>query len=56
MSEKLTQYLKIDFQNMFDKNLINIIIDSIGFSIILRSIHPKKFKLNLCLNYLSIRI
>ena len=38
MSEKLRQDRKIGFQNMFCTKCINVTIDSIGPSIILRSI------------------
>ena len=39
MSKKFRLDHKIDFQNTFDTKCINVIIDSIGPSIILRSIH-----------------
>ena len=39
MSEKLRLDRKIGFQNMFYTKCINVIIDSIGPSIILRSIY-----------------
>ena len=38
MSEKFRLYRKIGFQNTFYTKCINVIIDSIGPSIILRSI------------------
>ena len=38
MSKKFRQDRKIDFQNMFYTKCINVIIDSIGPSIILSSI------------------
>ena len=38
MSEKFRLYRKIGFQNVFYTKCINVIIDSIGSSIILRSI------------------
>ena len=39
MSEKFRLDRKIGFQNMFYTKCINVIIDSIGLSIILRSIY-----------------
>ena len=39
MSEKIRLIRKIGFQNMFYTKCINVIIDSIGPSIILRSIY-----------------
>ena len=39
MSEKFRLDRKIDFQNTFYTKCINIFIDSVGPSIILRSIH-----------------
>ena len=38
MSEKFRLYRKIGFQNMFYTKCTNVLIDSIGPSIILRSI------------------
>ena len=43
MSEKFRLDRKIDFQNMFYTKCINVIIDSIGPSIILRSIFFNAF-------------
>ena len=40
MSEKIRLDRKIGFQNTFYTKCINVIIDSIGPSIILRSIYP----------------
>ena len=42
MSEKFRLYRKIGFQNMFYTKCTNVIIDSIGPSIILRSIFVNK--------------
>ena len=39
MSEKFRLVRKIGFQNTFNSKCINVIIDSFGPSIILRSIH-----------------
>ena len=39
LSEKFRQDRKIDFQNTFYTKCLNVIIDSIGPSIILRSIY-----------------
>ena len=39
MSEKIRLDRKIGFRNTFNTKCINVIIDSIGPSIILRSIH-----------------
>ena len=47
MSQKLRLGRKIDFQNMFYTKCINVIIDSIGPSIILRSILKWNFPLNM---------
>ena len=41
MSEKFRPDRKIGFQNMFYTKCINVIIDSIGPSIILRSIYKR---------------
>ena len=41
MSEKFRLDRKIGFQNTFYKKCLNVIIDSIGASIILRSIFAK---------------
>ena len=43
MSEKIRLDRKIRFQNTFYTKCINVIIDSIGPSIILRSIYQKYF-------------
>ena len=43
MSKKLRIDRKIGFQNTFYKKYINVIIDSIGPSIILRSIHKQLY-------------
>ena len=43
MSEKLRLDRKIGFRNTFDTKCINVIIDSIGPSIILRSIFVSSF-------------
>ena len=42
MPEKFRLYRKIGFLNMFYTKCINVIIDSIGPSIILRSIYQSK--------------
>ena len=42
MSEKFRLDRKIGFQNMFYTKCINVIIDSIGPSIILRSIYSEE--------------
>ena len=46
MSKKFRLDRKIGFQNTFYTKCINVIIDSIGHSIILRSIYPKILKIN----------
>ena len=47
MSEKFRLDRKIGFQNMFYTKCINVIIDSIGPSIILRSIYIKRERQNI---------
>ena len=46
MSEKYRLDCKIGFQNTFYTKCLNVIIDSIGPSIILRSIYPAVYLLN----------
>ena len=48
MSEIFRIYRKIGFQNTFYTKCINVIIDRIGPSIILRSIDPKIYIPKLC--------
>ena len=46
MSEKFKLDRKIGFQNMFYTKCINVIIDGIGPSIILRSIYKEPLQIN----------
>ena len=46
MFEKFRLDRKIGFQNTFYTKCINVMMDSIGHSIILRSIYRQKYKLN----------
>ena len=49
MSKKIRLDRKIGFQNTFYTKCINVIIDSIGPSIILRSIYHCEYKVTVCI-------
>ena len=56
MSEKFRLDRKIGFQNTFYTKCINVIIDSIGPSIILRSIYMQKNMLPIYPRYLPFEV